>query len=353
MGKKYKVGIVGCGTMGHGHSNAYRARQDTELVAAVDINEEAAAKLAEEYSIPAVYTDHRDMLADHDLDIVSVCTWQGPRAEITVNCANAGVKAVLGEKPMCASLGGADDMIEACDANGVKLSIGHNRRFSPSANEIRRLVADGAIGQPTLVYDRVKPNAGLLNTGTHAIDTWRYFLSDPETLWVVGQTARTTDRWERRTVCEDMCMGLVGFEGGARGLYEGDLPGPAVPIPPITGTEGRIRMGQEGKVLLQRDGEAGWQEIVPPPVETDQYQELIDWMEGKVDSHRGNGRQARYTMEIMLAFYESLRIKNVVVMPMTTRENPLDLMVADGTLPVLKEGRYDIRAPFPEEKKEG
>ena len=56
-------------------------------------------------------------------------------------------------------------------------------------------------------------------------------------------------------------------------------------------------------------------------------------------------------MEILMAIYESLRIKNVVTMPLETRESPLELMVTDGTLPLLKEGRYDIRMPFPEQKK--
>ena len=48
----------------------------------------------------------------------------------------------------------------------------------------------------------------------------------------------------------------------------------------------------------------------------------------------------------MMAIYESLRIKNIVHMPMETKELPLELMVNDGTLPVLEEGRYDLRAPF-------
>ena len=339
--------------MGRSHSRAYAAKPQTEVVAAADIDEEAARKLAEQFSIPALYTDYREMLAKEELDIVSVATWQGVRAEITVAAANAGVKGILGEKPMAASLGGADDMIEACDKNGVKLAIGHQRRFNPAYAEIRRLVADGAIGQPTLLYDRAKANAGLLNTSTHTIDSWRYFLSDPETLWVIGMAARTTDRWERRTLCEDLCMGLVCFEGGARGVYEGDLPEPKVPMPLVIGTEGKIGIGDKKVVLLHTDKEAGWKEIVPPPVETNQYQELIDWMEGRIEEHRGNGRQARYTMEIMMAIYESLRIKGVVIMPLQTRESPLKLMVEDGTLPVLKEGRYDLRAPFPEQQAQG
>ena len=183
-----------------------------------------------------------------DLDILSIPTWQGGRAEVTVAAANAGIKAILGEKPMCTSMGEANTMIESCEENGVKLAIGHQGRFSPTSNEVRRLVADGAIGEPTMVYHSAKRRAGLLNTGTHAIDRWRYILSDPETLWVIGQTARTTDRWERRSACEDLCMGLVCFEGGTRGIYEGDLPEPKVSMPTVYGTKGQIRTDGTGVI---------------------------------------------------------------------------------------------------------
>ncbi len=354
MVNTYRVGIIGCGGMGHSHARAWANNPSATVVATADVSAEAVQKLADEHAVPATYTDYRELLDKEDLDIVSIPTWQGVRGEITVAAAQSGVKAIIGEKPIEASMGGANDMIAACDANDVKLVIGHNRRFTPQLNEIRRLVAAGAIGQPLMVHHIAKPNAGLLNTGTHAIDSWRYMLSDPETLWAIGQTARTTDRWERRSACEDLCMGLVCFEGGCRGIYEGDLPDPRVSWPDITGSEGKIKTGktEDGKdvILLQKDGESGWQEVVPQPVETDQYQELIDWIEGKIPQHRSTGHQARYTLEIMMAIYESLRIKNVVTFPLETRESPLDMMIEDGTLPVLQEGRYDLRAPFPEQK---
>lgn len=350
MSKTYKVAIVGCGGMGRSHARAWNSNERTELVAAEDIKKETAEKLADQYSI-AAYTDYNEMFEKEEIDIVSICTWQGVRSEITVAAAERGVKGIIGEKPMSASLGEADDMIEACEKNDVKLAIGHHRRFSATNTEIRRLVADGAIGQPIILHHRAKPNAGLLNTGTHAIDGMRYYLSDPETLWVIGQTSRKTDRWERRTRCEDLCMGLICFEGGTRGIYEGDLPGPGVSLPTITGTEGKIKIGEDGIILLHDDKKSGWQEITPPPEKTNQYQELIDWMEGEISEHRGSGRQARYTMEIMIAIYESLRIKDVVKMPLETKKNPLDLMVEGGVLPVFEPGRYDIRTPFPEQEK--
>ncbi len=342
----YRIGIIGCGGMGRSHSRSWQKQENAEVVAAMDIYEESAKRVADEYSVPAIYTDVDEMLAKEDLDIVSITTWQGPRAEATVAAAKAGVKGIMGEKPMSASLGQANDMLEACEQNNVKLVIGHQGRYSPVNTEIRRLVAAGAIGQPTTLHHRAKAHAGLLNTGTHAIDGWRYLLSDPETLWVIGQTSRTTDRWERRTICEDLCMGLVCFEGGARAIYEGDLPDPAVSMPRIAGTEGQIRNGDNGTVLLQNGDAKGWQTITPTPEPKNQFQELIEWIEGKIPTHRGRGEQARYTIEIMMAIYESLRIKNVVYMPLETKELPLELMVNDGTLPVLEEGKYDLRTPF-------
>ena len=345
----YRVGIIGCGGMGRSHAGEWSRRADVEVVAVADIEAEAVQRLAQEYEVPATYTDYEEMLQREELDIVSIPTWQGVRAPATVAAARAGVKAILGEKPIADNLGNADDMIAACQTHEVKLAIGHNRRFTPQSNEIRRLVAAGAIGEPRLVHHIAKPNAGLLNTATHTIDAWRYYLADPETLWVIGQTSRTTDRWERRSICEDLCMGLVCFAGGTRGVYEGDLPGPRTLMPEISGTEGKISLGEEGKLLLHQDGTGGWRELEPPPVKTDQYQEMIDWIEGRVEDHRGNAVQARYTLEIMMAIFESLRIKNVVEMPLTTRACPLDIMVEDGTLPVLQQGRYDLRAPFPEQ----
>ena len=166
----YRVGIIGCGGMGHSHAKAWGQRKDTDVVAAMDISPEAAQRLAEEHSVPATYTDYDEMLAKEELDIVSIPTWQGARAAPAIAAAQAGVKAILGEKPMADNLGNADDMIAACDTHSVKLAIGHQRRFAPAANEIRRLVADGAIGEPRIVHHIAKPNAGLLNTATHAID---------------------------------------------------------------------------------------------------------------------------------------------------------------------------------------
>ena len=93
----YRIGIIGCGGMGRSHSRSWKPVPNAQVVAAMDIFEESAKRVADEYDIPATYTDVDEMLAKEDLDIVSITTWQGPRAEATVAAAKAGVKGIIGE----------------------------------------------------------------------------------------------------------------------------------------------------------------------------------------------------------------------------------------------------------------
>ena len=96
-----------------------------------------------------MYLNQQEMLNKHKPDIVVIATWQDCRARITEEIAGSGIKGILAEKPMADSVGGCDDMIEACDRCGVKLAIGHQRRFVPQNTEARRLIAEGANGPIT------------------------------------------------------------------------------------------------------------------------------------------------------------------------------------------------------------
>jgi len=342
----YRVGIIGCGGVARAHANAYRRHPKTQMVAAADINPEAVDNFAREFDIPARYTDYREMLDSEQIDILSVCTWPMSHAEITVAAAETGgIKGILCEKPMATNLGEADTMLEACDRNGVKLVVGHQRRFEPVNVTARKLILEGAIGQPTLAFR--KASGGLLNWGTHLIDTIRYLLGDPETLWVLGQISRKTDRYERRMRIEDFSAAIICFEGGTRGVIEVDLPGPGMPAVLMYGSDGMIAY-QDGRIFLTN--KKGATEVQPRGDGMNQLEELIAWLEGRVEEHRGSGRQARYTMEIMMAIYESVRIRDVVRMPLQIKESPLEMMISEGILKVERPGRYDIRVPFENQK---
>jgi len=73
-----------------------------------------------------------------------------------------------------------------------------------------------------------------------------------------------------------------------------------------------------------------------------QTRELIEWIEGGPE-HRGSGRKARDTVEVMMAMYESARQNKVIHLPLQEKEYPLEMMIKEGKLPVEEPGRYDIR----------
>ncbi len=346
--KIYRVGIIGCGGMGRSHTNAWKNHPRTEVVAAMDINEDSASNFTEANGIPAYYADYDQMFATEDLVIVSISTWQSVRLEPTIAAAEAGLAGIITEKPISASVGEANDMISACDQSGTKLVVGHQRRFSQQNCEARRLIQEGAIGQPQAMLRR--DGLGLLNRGTHEVDEMRFILGDPEPLWLIGQASRKTHKWERRVRCEDLCFGEICFEGGIRGVYESDLPGPGLRGDAVYGDDGQLRRGPDGTIELLNSQVAGWQTIKPRQSEPNQYEEMIQWLDGDIEQHRNAGVHGKVTIEILMAIYESVRINDVVEFPLETRSNPLDLMVEGGLMPVFKEGRYDIRAPFPEQK---
>jgi len=352
MSKQYKAAIVGCGSIGQAHMQGYQRLDNVDVVAVADPLEPARTMYMNDYDIPQGYATVAEMLEMARPEIVSVCVWHLLHDTVTAEvAAGPSVKGIICEKPMAIGMGRADAMVDVCEANGVKLVISHQRRFTPGWERAKELVEDGAIGIPLRADLRVKE--GLANWGTHSIDGARFILGDPVAEWVMGAVERRTDKFERDTAIEDACMGLIHFGGSLQFFIQSDLwdrnslAGKFF----IRGTEGMLHV-QETVLKLFNAETGGWQDIdlalqdgdqaIGGNMNAAQTVELIDWIEGGPES-RSSGRIARDTVEVMMAMYESARQNRVVHLPMQEKEYPLDLMIDEGKLPVEHEGRYDIR----------
>jgi UDP-N-acetyl-2-amino-2-deoxyglucuronate dehydrogenase len=342
---RYRVGIIACGSIAAAHARGWRSTDEVELVAIADTNALARAEFGQKWGVDEGkrYADFREMLDTEDLDIVSVASWHSQHAPMTVAAAARKPKLILCEKPMATSLGEADEMITACKRNGVKLAIGHMRRFYSGWEAARQLVADGAIGKPRRVWSTVLE--GLLNWGTHTIDGMRFVLGDPNPEWVLGAVERKTDRYERATRIEDACAGLIGFAGGIEAVVENDLTDWGSINFQIVGTDGVLDV-DENTVRLMNAETQGWKQIDVPKNDpfVGQAHGIVDWLEGRVEDYRGEATKARATVEIMMALYESVRRHEVVRMPLRTKVYPLDLLVESSHIPVEQPGKYDIRS---------
>jgi predicted dehydrogenase len=359
MADKFRVGIIGSGGMSRNHVRGYLASKRFEVVALADLNSKAMAEIDGEFGLSTKhYQDARQMLDQEVLDVVSVCTWHAGHAPWTIAAAARKPKAILCEKPMADNLGRAEEMLVACHRNKVKLAIAHQRRFLPAYTLAKTLIAEGAIGEVQLMLSF--GGQGLPNYCTHQTDMFRYFLSDDECEWVMGNVERKTDRYERNTRIEDNAIGVFQFRGGARALILADVTPVIYQGAHIYGSKGMINVSTNNLQLLSEETRGLWKLYEPDGkfyqvaeqgdrfewIEgaTAQADELADWIEGKVETHRGNGLNGYKAIEMIMAVYESARCHEKVILPLQTRLNPLDVMIDSGHLVPERPGRYDIRA---------
>ena len=141
-----KIGIIGCGKIAQvRHLPEYDEHPEAKVYGLFDINLPRARELAEQYGAKA-YDSYEALLADSEIDAVSVCAANFAHAEITIAALNAG-KHVLCEKPMAVTLSECEAMVEAAKRNGKFLMIGHNQRLAKAHSTAKQLIDEGLIGR--------------------------------------------------------------------------------------------------------------------------------------------------------------------------------------------------------------
>ena len=141
-----KVGIIGCGKIAQvRHIPEFAANPNTEVYGFYDINLARAEELAKQYGGKA-YPSYEALLADADIEAVSVCAANHVHAEITVAALKAG-KHVLCEKPMAVTLEECEAMVAAAKETGKYLMIGQNQRLAKAHAKAKELIEQGAIGK--------------------------------------------------------------------------------------------------------------------------------------------------------------------------------------------------------------
>jgi predicted dehydrogenase len=167
-----RVGIVGFGFMGRQHLNCFRALRGVRVVSICDSDKArlkgsdkitgniAGDGAALDLSDVALYTDFEKMLAEQELDAVSITLPTYMHRDFTVKALKAGVH-VLCEKPMAMSIDHCEEMIAAAKANRKVLQIGHCIRFWPEYAVARKIVKSGKYGKVLAAsFRRISPVPG-------------------------------------------------------------------------------------------------------------------------------------------------------------------------------------------------
>lgn len=136
--KKHRAAVVGVGYLGNFHVQKYLAIEDVELVALVETNPERKVEVQKKYGIPT-YSNIEGIL--QDIDLVSIVVPPKYHFPLAKCCLEAGVHVLL-EKPVTETVGEAEALIRAAEANNVVFQVGHLERFNPAVVALKEKVSE-------------------------------------------------------------------------------------------------------------------------------------------------------------------------------------------------------------------
>lgn len=131
-----KIGVVGIGHLGNYHLQKYSRLGRCEIVAASDALLERAKKAADQYQCRAM-TDYRGMLGE--VDAVSIAVPTGEHFKVARDFLAAGVDVLI-EKPICATLAEADELIRLAAEKKLILQVGFVERFNPAIMALEKVI---------------------------------------------------------------------------------------------------------------------------------------------------------------------------------------------------------------------
>lgn len=234
-----KYALIGCGRISTNHIKA-AVNNKLDIVAVCDILPEAMENLLAKHGLekdPSIkrYTDYKQMLAENELELVSIATESGIHAEIALYCIDQGVNLII-EKPMAMSMADAEEIIRRSEEKGVKVSACHQNRFNIAIQELRSALESGRFGRLSHGSIHVRWNRNqdyytqapwrgtwaqdggcLMNQCIHGIDLLRWMMgNDVEEVYGV-----TKQQFHDYLECEDIGMAVVKFKNGSVGTIEG------------------------------------------------------------------------------------------------------------------------------------
>ncbi|MFC4243417.1 Gfo/Idh/MocA family protein [Gryllotalpicola reticulitermitis] len=147
MSVSFKAAVVGLGWAGQQHLAAYSRRDDVEIVGLAGLEADQLSALATQYGVDHAFADWNDLIAWGGFDLLSVAVPTSLHAPIAIAALQSG-SHVLCEKPMAGTVADAQAMVDAAKSSGLVLDVVFNHRSHGELKAIKRLVADGGLGNP-------------------------------------------------------------------------------------------------------------------------------------------------------------------------------------------------------------
>jgi predicted dehydrogenase len=358
------IGRTGHGDYGHSLDTVWLEVPEALVVAVADDNPQGLSEAAKRLSVDKTYADYRVMLDEVKPQVVSIAPrWIDKHYEMAMACANRGIHMYL-EKPFCHTLAEADNVVAACERTHTKLALACPAHYSPKVATVKKLIGEGKIGRVLEYRGRGKEDGrggseDLWVLGTHILDLIRLFGGEPA--WCFASLTEKGRPVEQRDVKEgneglgplagDQVQSVYGMKEGTtayfasrRGVGKGDARFGLQ----IFGTEGVIEVmaGYMGNVKFLPDpawspGRSNKQWLNVSSAGIDQSEPVskggnlegnrvaVNDLLAAIKEHREplcGMHEARGTLEMIHAVFESHRQRKPVAIPLENRKHALSML---------------------------
>ncbi|MGI6610485.1 MAG: Gfo/Idh/MocA family protein [Limnochordia bacterium] len=229
--RTYGVGVVGAGWVSGEHIKAYASNENARMVGIYSRTPERATAKLDEYGVKGItYSTFDALLADPDIDIVSICSPPPVHAEQVIAAASAGKHIVI-EKPVAMNIQDVRRMQKAIQEAKVSTVVSFVLRWNPMFETTKQLLEDDAVGKLMYLecdywhwigphygqyaWSRTKEAGGssLLSAGCHAVDALRWFGGEIEEVFSYSVPGFPGSDYE----FEPNTVALLRFTSGATG----------------------------------------------------------------------------------------------------------------------------------------
>ena len=221
---RLRIGVIGLGWFGEIHCETMAGIPQLELAGLCTRTPDRLNALGQKFAVGKLYQDYRDMLADPDIDAVSIVTMWDQHTEPAVAALKAG-KHVFLEKPMASTVVDCNTIIAAArSAKGI-LQIGHICRFNPRYRMAKQAIDAGKIGRIVALSSRRNIPAAwtpeilnkigpIVGDAIHDTDIMLWFTGDS----IASAYAQTVS--VRGLKFPDIGQTMYRFKGGATATLE-------------------------------------------------------------------------------------------------------------------------------------
>ena len=289
------IGCVGAGfIMADCHLVAYR-QSGFKPVAIASRDPVRAGEVAARHGIGRVYANVADLVADPRVEVVDVAVPPDAQFDVirTIVDAPGRVRGILAQKPLGVDFAEARQIVQMCREAGLTLAVNQNMRYDQSVRACKTLLDQGALGEPVLatIDMRAIPHwmpwqqrlgwVTLRIMSIHHLDTFRYWLGDPERVFAsIRPDPRTQEKFDHQ---DGLCLYILEYAGGARAASWDDVW--AGPAREGAAADLGVRWRVEGTAGLAR-GTIGWPEYPQRTPSTLDYSTRAD--QGQWHSPRWN-----------------------------------------------------------------